>query len=85
MEASLKERPALSVGSVRVGFGRRAGACEVAVAVNVVDPGNGRPILVLARCGQREERLFLRIRAVPGRRNEEVRGVRRVGQYAVLP
>ena len=59
-----------SVRRVLIRLGRWAGAGEVAVAVDVVDAGDGRPVLVLARAGQWEERSLLRVRAVPALRDE---------------
>ena len=63
---------ATSVRCLIVRFGRRARAGEVAVAVDVVDAGDGRPVLVLARAGQREEGPLLRVGPLPVRRDEQV-------------
>ncbi len=54
---------------------RRAAADRVAVAVDVVDPPDRRPVLVLAQRVQREEGLLLRIRPRPHALEQQVMGV----------
>ena len=62
-----------SVHRAAMHLGRRAGAGEVAIAVDVVDAGHRRPVLVLPRAGEREERPRLRAGAIPALRDQQVR------------
>src|SRR5690606_37919274 len=60
-----------------VGLHRRAGADEVAVAGDVVDAADRRPVLVLLRAVQREEGPLFAVGPGPVR-HQQVVGMRRV-------
>src|SRR3546814_9897091 len=68
---------------LQVSLDRRAGADEVAVSSDVVDAADRRPVLVSLRAVQREEGMLLAVRPVP-LAHQQVVGVRRVAQHAVL-
>ena len=59
---------------------RRARADKVAVAVNVVDAPDRRPIFVFAQGMKREERFLLRVRLGPIAFEQEMVGMGRVAQ-----
>src|SRR5437588_9861606 len=65
-------------------FYRRAGAEEIAVAVNVVDARDGWPEFVFARPRRGESCLFARVGVVPFVRCDLPRGVWRVFEQIIL-
>ena len=65
-------------------FHRRAGAEEIAVAVDVVDPRHGRPEFVVARPARRDRRPARASRDGSSCRRHLLRGVRRVFEQIVF-
>src|SRR5436189_3019975 len=66
-------------------FDRRAGAEQISVAVNIVDPRDRGPEFVVACPRRGKRRLFARVGAVPFVGSNLSRAVRRVLEQIILP